>query len=80
MFAIFFFYQCSSTNGPQNMRDTRFSSSVKKNSRPNLTNSLIDNLPSPFLSMTANETAASSGVNPKHLKNNLYSANEMNPE
>lgn len=62
------------------MRDTRFSSSVKKYSRPSFTNSLIDNFPSPFLSITANETAASSGVNPKQEKNNLYSVNEIKPE
>lgn len=62
------------------MREIRFSSSVRKNSRPNFTNSLIDNFPSPFLSIIANETAASSGVRPKHLKNNLYSVSEMKPE
>lgn len=73
-------FQWSLINGPQNMREIRFSSSVKKYSRPNFTNSLIDNFPSPFLSMIANETAASSGVSPKHLKNNLYSVREIWPE
>lgn len=72
--------QWSVTNGPQNMRDTRFSSSVRKYSRPSFTNSLIESFPSPLVSMTAKETAASSSVNPKQLKNNLNSFNEMKPE
>lgn len=62
------------------MRDAFFSFSVKKYSRPNFTNSFNDNFPSPFLSIIAKETAACSGVRPKHLKNNLNSCNEINPE
>lgn len=64
--------QWSVVRGPQNIFDIFVSSSVKKNWRPKCTNSLSDNWPSPFLSITANETAASSSESPRQRKKSLY--------